>query len=117
MLCRHCHQLLLNLLIVLGQHSDHLTVSSILMNGQIEQTGFGLCLPTLPIVDHDFTNSPPSSRLNSSDGGCGDVSSEVDNRSEDLNVGGASGTVSEDEAETSYGYVAKILLYFLSVIV
>ena len=37
MIYRHCHQLLLNLLIVLGQHSDHLTVSSILMNGQIEQ--------------------------------------------------------------------------------
>ena len=67
---------MLNLLIVLGQHSDHLTVSSILMNGQIEQTGFGLCLPTLPIVDHDFTNSPPSSRLNSSDGGCGGVSAD-----------------------------------------
>ena len=97
--------LLLNLLIVLGQHSDHLTVSSILMNGQIEQTGFGLCLPTLPIVDHDFTNSPFSpagGRLNTSDG-LNDVSSEADNRSEDLNVGGTSGTVSEDEAETSYG--------------
>ena len=65
---------MLNLLIVLGQHSDHLTVSSILMNGQIEQTGFGLCLPTLPIVDHDFTNT----RLNTSD--INDISSETDNR-------------------------------------
>ena len=75
---------------------------------EFEQTGFGLNLPNLPIVDHDFTNSPG---LNSSGGSGGvdinDISSEADNRSEDLNVGGgASGTVSEDENEstTSQGY-------------
>ena len=57
MIYRHCHQLLLNLLIVLGQHSDHLTVSSILMNGQIEQVWpltqfFLLPFCELPMIPH-----------------------------------------------------------------
>lgn len=34
---RHCQQLLLNLLIVLGHHNDHLTISRILMNNKTDQ--------------------------------------------------------------------------------
>ena len=53
-----CHQLLLNLLIVLGQHNDHLTVSSILMNGQTDQMKLGLTLQNLPIIEHNFLEKP-----------------------------------------------------------
>ena len=56
----HCHQLLLNLLIVLGQHNDHLTVSSVLMNGQTDQMKYGLNLPALPIFQHNFLEKPDS---------------------------------------------------------
>ena len=82
---RHCHQLLLNLLIVLGQHNDHLTVSSVLMNGQIDQMKFGLSLPTLPILEHDFTQQ------------C-DTFDVCSNHSEDINeMETSGGTISEDD--------------------
>ena len=47
---RHCRQMLLNLMIVLGDHGDHLTVSSILMNSKTDAREFGLSLPPLPNV-------------------------------------------------------------------
>ena len=52
---RHCQQLLLNLLIVLCEHLDHLTVSSILMNNKTEGFDFGLVLSALPVLEHNFT--------------------------------------------------------------
>ena len=52
---RHCRQMLLNLMIVLGDHGDHLTVSSILMNTKTDEREFGLSLPPLPnvLIRHD----------------------------------------------------------------
>ena len=47
---RHCRQMLLNLMIVLGDHGDHLTVSSILMNSKTDAREFGLSLPPLQNV-------------------------------------------------------------------
>jgi len=38
---RHCQQLLLNLLMVLCEHNDHLTVSSILMNTKTDKVRYG----------------------------------------------------------------------------
>ncbi|XP_050300806.1 protein furry isoform X2 [Anthonomus grandis grandis] len=52
---QHCKQLLMNLLIVLANHNDHLTVAHILLNSQSMQLGLGLTTPVLPIVNHVFT--------------------------------------------------------------
>nr|XP_040568440.1 LOW QUALITY PROTEIN: protein furry-like [Lepeophtheirus salmonis] len=50
----HCQQLLLNLLIVLGDHGDHLAVSRILMNNKAEHFKYGLNLTPLPIHKFNF---------------------------------------------------------------
>ena len=46
---------MLNLLIVLCEHNDHLTISSILMNNKTAQMNFGLALQSLPVLQHNFT--------------------------------------------------------------
>ncbi|XP_018335374.1 protein furry-like isoform X2 [Agrilus planipennis] len=57
---QHCKQLLLNLLVVLAEHNDHLTVAHILLNSKTNQLGLGLPMPSLPIVQHVFTDPEPS---------------------------------------------------------
>lgn len=52
---QHCKQLLLNLLIVLAQHNDHLTVAHILLNAKTMQMDLGLSPPTLPVISHVYT--------------------------------------------------------------
>ena len=84
----HCHQLLLNLLIVLGQHNDHLTVSSVLMNGQTDQMKYGLTLPSLPILQHNFLEKPE----------CFDWAASND---------GVEGMELEEEMETSGGTISE----------
>ena len=61
---KHCQQLLLNLLIVLGQHNDHLGISRILMNAKIDITNVGLSLPSLPVIKHNFTEKNENDELN-----------------------------------------------------
>ncbi|KAJ8969161.1 hypothetical protein NQ314_001902 [Rhamnusium bicolor] len=56
---QHCKQLLLNLLIVLAQHNDHLTVAHSLLNSKTKQLGLGLSTPSLSVVSHVFTESDP----------------------------------------------------------
>lgn len=51
----HCKALLLNLLVVLADHSDHLTVAQILLNSKTKQLGLGLNIPSLPVIAHNFT--------------------------------------------------------------
>jgi hypothetical protein len=51
----HCKQLLLNLLLVLADHSDHLTVAQILLNCKTSQLGLGITTPALPVLSHVFT--------------------------------------------------------------
>lgn len=51
----HCKQLLLNILVVLAEHNDHLTVSKILLNAQTSKMGLGLPIPSLPVLNHNFT--------------------------------------------------------------
>lgn len=51
----HCKQLLLNLLLVLADHNDHLTVAHILLNCKTSQLGLGLTTPALPVLSHVFT--------------------------------------------------------------
>lgn len=51
----HCKQLLLNLLIVLSNHNDHLTVARILLNSETMKLGLGISVPSLPIISHNFT--------------------------------------------------------------
>lgn len=51
---QHCKQLLLNLLIVLAQHNDHLVVAHILLNSKTNLE-FGLPTPILPVLKHTFT--------------------------------------------------------------
>lgn len=50
----HCKQLLLNLLIVLAEHSDHLTVARVILNAQTAKMGLGLPIPQLPVAVHNF---------------------------------------------------------------
>lgn len=52
---QHCKQLLLNLLIVLAQHNDHLTVAHLLLNSKTSQLELGLTTPTLQVLKHNFT--------------------------------------------------------------
>ena len=56
MVFKHCRQLLLNLLIVMGHHNDHLGISRIMMNAKIDLMNHGLSLPNLPVIKHNFTN-------------------------------------------------------------
>ncbi|XP_055686760.1 protein furry isoform X4 [Lutzomyia longipalpis] len=51
----HCKQLLLNLLVVLAEHSDHLSVARILLNSETLRLGLGITVPTLPVIQHNFT--------------------------------------------------------------
>ncbi|GAB0086169.1 protein furry [Sergentomyia squamirostris] len=51
----HCKHLLLNLLVVLAEHSDHLSVARILLNSETLRLGLGLTVPTLPVIQHNFT--------------------------------------------------------------
>ncbi|KAK0097546.1 hypothetical protein PV326_001186 [Microctonus aethiopoides] len=52
----HCRLLLLNLLVVLGDHRDHLGVARLLLASRTEQLGLGLSTPALPILEHNFTD-------------------------------------------------------------
>ncbi|KAF2884642.1 hypothetical protein ILUMI_21529 [Ignelater luminosus] len=60
MVYQHCKQLLLNLLIVLAQHNDHLTVAHVVLNSKTNMLGLGLPTPALPVVQHTFTESNPT---------------------------------------------------------
>uniref|UniRef100_A0A182QIV4 Cell morphogenesis protein N-terminal domain-containing protein n=1 Tax=Anopheles farauti TaxID=69004 RepID=A0A182QIV4_9DIPT len=51
----HCKKLLLNLLIVLAEHNDHLTVAKILLNSDTSKLKLGIVVPSLPVIDHNFT--------------------------------------------------------------
>ncbi|XP_047109734.1 protein furry [Schistocerca piceifrons] len=51
----HCRMLLLNLLVALADHCDHLTVAHILLNCKTGQLGLGLPTPALPVLSHIFT--------------------------------------------------------------
>ncbi|XP_065087337.1 protein furry isoform X3 [Ochlerotatus camptorhynchus] len=51
----HCKKLLLNLLIVLAEHNDHLNVAKILLNSDTFKLRLGLSVPSLPVIDHNFT--------------------------------------------------------------
>lgn len=52
---QHCKQLLLNLLIVLANHADHLSVAQILLNRKVIHSNLGLSTPTVAIPFHNFT--------------------------------------------------------------
>lgn len=51
----HCKALLLNLLIVLAEHKDHLGVAQILLNCKTRLLGLRLNIPILPVHLHNFT--------------------------------------------------------------
>lgn len=51
----HCKELLLNLLVVLAEHNDHLTVARILLNSGTNRLGLGLSVPQLAVIVHNFT--------------------------------------------------------------
>lgn len=57
----HCARLLLNLLVVVAQHRDHLGVARILLDSRVHQLGYGL-LPAQPppAPPIDFTEPPRS---------------------------------------------------------
>ncbi|XP_052746628.1 protein furry isoform X1 [Bicyclus anynana] len=52
---QHCRQLLLNLLVAVAAHHDHLTVARVLLAARSAQLGLGLPPPPLPLVVHNFT--------------------------------------------------------------
>merc|ERR1719471_774397 len=52
---QHCKQLLLNLLVVLGCHKDHLSVAGVLLNNKTHQLDYGLVPQTeRDVVRHNF---------------------------------------------------------------
>lgn len=51
----HCKALLLNLLVVLADHKDHLAVAQILLSCKTLSLGLGLNIPALPVLTHNFT--------------------------------------------------------------
>lgn len=55
----HCKQLLLNLLIVLSEHNDHLTVAKVLLNAKTTKLSLGLTVPLLSVSLHNFTEPDP----------------------------------------------------------
>ncbi|KAF5298944.1 hypothetical protein FQR65_LT19560 [Abscondita terminalis] len=59
MVYQHCKQLLLNLLIVMAQHNDHLTVAHIILNSKTNLLGLGLPTPALPVPQNTFTETNP----------------------------------------------------------
>ncbi|KAG1696979.1 Protein furry -like [Nymphon striatum] len=60
----HCKKLLLNLLIVLAGHKDHLTVAKILLNSKTEHQRYGLTPLLLNIPQHNYTE-PESTNVES----------------------------------------------------
>ncbi|XP_055840446.1 protein furry isoform X2 [Episyrphus balteatus] len=55
----HCKQLCINLLIVLAEHNDHLTVARILLNSETSKLELGLSGPSLPVISNNFTETNP----------------------------------------------------------
>ncbi|XP_023347388.1 protein furry [Eurytemora carolleeae] len=51
---QHCKQLLLNLLVVLGAHGDHLSVASILLGNKTAQLNYGLTHTNSTALTHNF---------------------------------------------------------------
>jgi hypothetical protein len=126
----HCQQLLLNLLIVLGQHNDHLGISRILMNAKIDMMNFGLTLPALPVLVHNFTEKKPiieieqdSSHLDVYCHHRGDSASSISEDDEAATTSKPSTvpictirveTEAEDVENSTVGDVTKALINFIS---
>ncbi|XP_044014462.1 protein furry isoform X2 [Aphidius gifuensis] len=55
----HCRLLLINLLVVLSDHRDHLGVARVLLAAKTESLNLGLTTPALPIHLHNFTEVDP----------------------------------------------------------
>jgi len=52
---QHCKQLLLNLLLVLANNSDQLTIAQVLLNRDSVRLSLGLPTPPVPVAQHNFT--------------------------------------------------------------
>ncbi|CAH2036135.1 unnamed protein product, partial [Iphiclides podalirius] len=52
---QHCRQLLLNLLVAVAAHHDHLTVAKVLLASRSAQLGLAVSAPPLPLQPHNFT--------------------------------------------------------------
>ncbi|XP_045542043.1 protein furry-like [Papilio machaon] len=52
---QHCRQLLLNLLVAVAAHHDHLTVARTLLASRSAQLGLAVTAPSLPLLQHNFT--------------------------------------------------------------
>lgn len=52
---QHCKQLLLNLLLVLANNSDQLTIAQVLLNRDTMRLSIGLPTPPVPVSQHNFT--------------------------------------------------------------
>jgi len=54
---QHCKQLLLNLLLVLANNSDQLTIAQVLLNRDTIHLSLGLPTPPVPVTQHNFTGT------------------------------------------------------------
>ncbi|KPI92049.1 Protein furry [Papilio xuthus] len=52
---QHCRQLLLNLLVAVAAHHDHLTVARTLLASRSAHLGLAVTAPPLPLLQHNFT--------------------------------------------------------------
>ncbi|XP_026809010.1 protein furry isoform X2 [Rhopalosiphum maidis] len=57
---QHCKQLLLNLLLVLANNSDQLTIAQVLLNRDTIHLSLGLPTPPVPVTQHNFTEANES---------------------------------------------------------
>ncbi|KAL3276200.1 hypothetical protein HHI36_020918 [Cryptolaemus montrouzieri] len=93
----HCKQLLLNLLIVIAQHNDHLTVAQILLTSKTDQLELGLSIPSLPVISHNYTESDPifdaHCHTSNNQAASGDVNNKL------LNINAAAPSESEEHIQ------------------
>lgn len=84
----HCKQLLLNLLIVLSRHNDHLSVARILLNNATQQLGYGITIQAnTPRPLPNFIEPPNSKNSNSNSNGSSRQSSLGRNKNRTLFTG------------------------------
>ncbi|XP_054160326.1 protein furry-like isoform X2 [Oppia nitens] len=85
----HCKELLLNLLIVMTRHNDHLNVARILLNNTTQQLGYGLTISTsVPKPLPNFIDPPNLKNFNTNSNGSSRQSSLGRNKSRTVYSGG-----------------------------
>ena len=115
MVYKHCRQLLLNLLVVLGRHNDHLGISRVMMTTKIDLMNFGLSLPVLPVIKHPFTEKKEHEEAETEeDNNQRDSASSVSEDDEAVNTKTLMELKEETIENATVEEVTKALIHFIS---